>query len=123
MFTVEIGLVAFFGAAFCWHPNLIFSWLPQQIRLKIYKCFVLFGFLCCVYCIVAGLNLFATGYMDEFTKPAFDKISNNPESLSGVHSPKGGIALVMILLAPVTLLLWGAGFSYVYYIIWRDDFR
>ena len=123
MFTVEIGLVAFLGAGLGWHLKPNFSWLADQVSLTIYKFFLIFGFLSCVYCILAGLNLFATGYMDAVAKPAFDKISTNPESLNSVHSPRAGIALVMIFFAPVTLLLWGSFFGYIYYLAFKEWLR
>ena len=122
MFAFEIGLVAFFGVLLGFQLKPNFSWLSDQLNLKIYKLVLLFGFLCSVYCILAGLNLFATDYMNEFTKPAIDKISTDPESLKGVHSPKRAIAFIMILIAHWTLLFVGFLGCFVYYITWKKYF-
>ena len=78
------------------------------------------GFFCSVYLFAAGLNLFATDYLNNFTSPALDKINSNPEMLKAVHSPKRGIALILILVAPWALVIFGVMWSFIYFKTWKE---
>lgn len=75
---------------------------------------------CSLY--VAGLSLFAVDYIDNFTKPALDQISADPASLTAVSSPKRGVALALVLIAPWPLLLISLLLCYALFIIRKKYF-
>ena len=122
MFSVDIGFVTFLIALFTWQIKPNFSWISEKKNMQIVKVLTVVGFLCSVYLILAGLNLFALDYSNEFAKPFLEHVSSNPEVVKGVHSPKRGIAVLFFLVLPWGLVFIGVATSCIYLANWKKYF-
>tara|TARA_B110000114_G_C15013662_1_gene365882 strand:+ start:667 stop:1071 length:405 start_codon:yes stop_codon:yes gene_type:complete len=120
IFSFEVGFIAFIVSLFVFQLISTKNWVSEKINLLTYKTLVGLGFICSIYLILAGLNLLASGYLEEFTKPALEKIVSDPEILKPVHSPKKALAVGLILILPWGLVIIGGLFAFLYRLTWKQ---
>ena len=120
IFSFEVGFIAFIVSLFVFQLISTKNWVSEKINLLTSKTLVGLGFICSIYLILAGLNLLASGYLEEFTKPALEKIVSDPEILKPVHSPKRALAVGLILILPWGLVIIGGLFAFLYRLTWKQ---
>ena len=120
IFSFEVGFIAFIVSLFVFQLISTKNWVSEKINLLTYKTLVGLAFICSIYLILAGLNLLASGYLEEFTKPALEKIVSDPEILKPVHSPKRALAVGLILILPWGLVIIGGLFAFLYRLTWKQ---
>ena len=120
IFSFEVGFIAFIVSLFVFQLISTKNWVSEKINLLTSKTLVGLGFICSIYLILAGLNLLASGYLEEFTKPALEKIVSDPEILKPVHSPKKALAVGLILILPWGLVIIGGLFAFLYRLTWKQ---
>lgn len=120
IFSFEVGFIAFIISLGVFQLISTKNWVSEKINLLTYKALVGLGFICSIYLVAAGLNLFALGYFEEFTKPALEKIASDPETLKPVHNPKRALAVGLILILPWGLVIIGGLFAYLYRLTWKQ---
>lgn len=119
MFSFEIGLIAVLVVSFVVQLNPNKNWVSEKINLSAYKTLIALAFVSSIYLILAGINLLTENYFEEFTKPALEKMSSEPESLKAVKNPKKGIALALVLVLPWFLIIFGGFGAFLYRSYWK----